>query len=118
MLINHQALFRLLTKVLKLPNEKEGIVEGFEAYEALLKAILAENSLEMHREKEIIGKIDGDAEIRNAMIIMQQDILNIDQFGENKKELEKDNFKEGLYYVRRQDYAQTNTLRLWVEFVT
>lgn len=95
---------------------------------------------------------------------MQQDMLNLDQFGENKKELEKaqmlkfialtefgkehkevgeairrvvnnhgfqnefsymllaqmplsvyhdkKNFKEGLYYVRRQDYEQTNALRL------
>lgn len=88
-LINHQALYRLLTKVLRLPNEKEGIGESFEAYEALLKAILVENSMEMQREKEILVGIDGDTDIRDAKIIMQQDVLNIDLFGENKKELEK-----------------------------
>ena len=169
-LINHRALFRLLTAVLLLPNERAGIGESFEAYVALLKAILAENSIEMLNEKEILGKIDGEAEIRDAKIIMQQDILNLDQFGENKKELEKaqllkflalsnfgkehkevgeaikrvvekhgfpnefnymllaqmpltvyhdkENFKEGLYYVRRQDYEKNNALELWDKFVT
>ena len=168
-LINHQALYRLLTKVLRLPNEKEGIGESFEAYEALLKAILVENSMEMQREKEILVGIDGDTDIRDAKIIMQQDVLNIDLFGENKKELEKaqilkfmtltefgkehkevgeairrvvnkyefpneitymlvaqmplaiyhdkENFKEGLYYIRQQDYEQTKSLQLWNEFV-
>lgn len=168
-LINHQALYRLLTKVLRLPNEKEGISESFEAYEALLKAILVENSMEMQREKEILVGIDGDTDIRDAKIIMQQDVLNIDLFGENKKELEKaqilkfmtlsefgkehkevgeairrvvnkyefpneitymlvaqmplaiyhdkENFKEGLYYIRQQDYEQTKSLQLWNEFV-
>lgn len=100
---------------------------------------------------------------------MQQDVLNLDQFGENKKELEKaqmlkyialcefgkehkdvgeaikrvvnrygfqnefsymllaqmplavyhdkENFKEGLYYVRKQDYVETDAIRLWNEFV-
>lgn len=168
-LINHQALYRLLTKVLRLPNEKEGIGESFEAYEALLKAILVENSMEMQREKEILVGIDGDTDIWDAKIIMQQDVLNIDLFGENKKELEKaqilkfmtltefgkehkevgeairrvvnkyefpneitymlvaqmplaiyhdkENFKEGLYYIRQQDYEQTKSLQLWNEFV-
>lgn len=168
-LINHQALYRLLTKVLRLPNEKEGIGKSFEAYEALLKAILVENSMEMQREKEILVGIDGDTDIRDAKIIMQQDVLNIDLFGENKKELEKaqilkfmtltefgkehkevgeairrvvnkyefpneitymlvaqmplaiyhdkENFKEGLYYIRQQDYEQTKSLQLWNEFV-
>ena len=168
-LINHQALYRLLTKVLRLPNEKESIGESFEAYEALLKAILVENSMEMQREKEILVGIDGDTDIRDAKIIMQQDVLNIDLFGENKKELEKaqilkfmtltefgkehkevgeairrvvnkyefpneitymlvaqmplaiyhdkENFKEGLYYIRQQDYEQTKSLQLWNEFV-
>ena len=168
-LINHQALYRLLTKVLRLPNEKEGVGESFEAYEALLKAILVENSMEMQREKEILVGIDGDTDIRDAKIIMQQDVLNIDLFGENKKELEKaqilkfmtltefgkehkevgeairrvvnkyefpneitymlvaqmplaiyhdkENFKEGLYYIRQQDYEQTKSLQLWNEFV-
>lgn len=169
-LINHRALYRLLIKVLRLPNEREGIGESFEAYEALLKAILLENSMEMQREKEILVRIDGDTDIRDAKIIMQQDVLNIDLFGENKKELEKaqilkfvaltkfgkehkevgeairrvvnnygfqnefsyillaqmplavyhdkKNFKEGLYCVHRQDYKQTNALRLWDEFTT
>lgn len=168
-LINHQALYRLLTKVLRLPNEKEGIGESFEAYEALLKAILVENSMEMQRKKEILVGIDGDTDIRDAKIIMQQDVLNIDLFGENKKELEKaqilkfmtltefgkehkevgeairrvvnkyefpneitymlvaqmplaiyhdkENFKEGFYYIRQQDYEQTKSLQLWNEFV-
>lgn len=88
-LINHQALYRLLRKILTLRNEQNGLDECFEAYEGLLKAILVENGDELEREKEILGKIDGDAALRNAMIIMQQDILNLDKFGENKKELEK-----------------------------
>jgi len=168
-LVNHHALFSLLTKILMSPNEREGIGESFEAYEALLKAILAENSMEMQREKEILARIDGDTDIRDAKIIMQQDVLNIDQFGENKKELEKaqifkfltltefgkehkevgdairrvvnksgfrneisymllaqmplavyhdkENFKEGLYYIRQQDYEQTESLQLWNKFV-
>lgn len=31
---------------------------------------------------------------------------------------DKKNFKEGLYCVHRQDYKQTNALRLWDEFTT
>jgi len=168
-LINHQALYRLLKKVLMLPNEYAGIGESFDAYEALLKAILTENSIEMRREKDVLEKIDGEIEIRDAKIIMQQDVLNLDQFGENKKELQKaqmlkyialcefgkehkevgeaikrvvnrygfqnefsymllaqmplavyhdkENFKEGLYYVRKQDYVETDAIRLWNEFV-
>ncbi len=168
-LINHQALYRLLRKVLMLPNEFAGIGESFEAYEALLKAILTENSIEMKREKDVLEKIDGEIEIRDAKIIMQQDVLNLDLFGENKKELEKaqmlkyialcefgkehkevgeaikrvvnrygfqnefsymllaqmplavyqdkENFKEGLYYVRKQDYVETDAIKLWNEFV-
>lgn len=169
-LVNHQALFRLLRKVLMLPNERAGRGESFEAYEVLLKAILAENSIEMQREREILHKIDGEPDTRDAKIIMQQDLLNLDEFGENKKELEKvqvlkylvlceygkenkqvgeaikrvikkhgieseysymllakmpfsvyhdkDNFKEGLYYLRRVDYENTGSLRLWDEFVS
>ncbi len=169
-LVNHQALFRLLRKVLELPNERAGLGESFEAYLALLKAILVENSKEMQREKDILQKIDGEPDIKDAKIIMQQDLLNLDQFGENKKELEKvqalkclvlceygkenkqvgdaigrvvsrhgfdsvysyillaqmplsvyrdkDNFKEGLYYLRRSDYEKTGSLRLWNEFVS
>lgn len=71
-LVNHQALFRLLRKVLMLPNERAGRGESFEAYEVLLKAILAENSIEMQREREILHKIDGEPDIRDAKIIMQQ----------------------------------------------
>lgn len=88
-LINHQALYRLLRKILTLRNEQNGRDECFEAYEGLLKAILVENGDELEREKEILGKTEGDAALRDAMIIMQQDILNLDKFGENKKELEK-----------------------------
>lgn len=90
--VNHQALFRLLRTVLMLPNERKGIGESYDAYEALLKAVLAENSKEMKREKVMLDKIveeTEDVELRDAMIIMQQDILNVDKFGENKKELEK-----------------------------
>ena len=172
-MVNHHALYRLLTKILMLSNESEGIGESFEAYMALLKAILVENSNEMEREKQMLDKIcvtTEDAELRNAMIIMQQDILNLDKFGENKKELEKaqtlkfmaltefgkehkdvgeaikrvvnnhglqnelsymllarmpldvyhdkENYNEGLYYVRRMDFEQTKSLQLWNEFVT
>lgn len=168
-LINHQALFRLLRKVLMMPNERAGVGESYEAYEALLKAILVENRTEMKREKEILSRIEGEPDIRDAIIIMQQDVLNLDLFGENKKELEKaqmlkylalcdfgkkhqevgdaikrvvkkngfenefsylllaqmplsvyydkDNFKEGLYFLRRSDYEETKALQLWNEFV-
>lgn len=91
-LVNHQALYRLLRIVLMRPNERHGIGESFEAYEALLKAILAENSKEMEREKAMLTKIIAeteDVELRDAKVIMQQDVLNVDKFGENKKELEK-----------------------------
>ena len=30
---------------------------------------------------------------------------------------DKENFKEGLYYVRKQDYVETDAIRLWNEFV-
>jgi hypothetical protein len=88
-LVNHRALFRLLRKVLMLSNERMGISESLEAYQALLKAILAENSIEMQRERELITRIDAEEDIKAAEIIMQQDMLNLDLFGENKKELEK-----------------------------
>lgn len=89
-LINHQALYRLLRRVLVMPNEQKGSGECYESYVSLLKATLVENSIEMDREREILGKIDeNNPEIRDAMIFMQQDMLNQDQFGDNKKELEK-----------------------------
>ena len=87
--VNHQALYRLIRKVLMMPNEKEGRGESYEAYMALLKAILAENTLEMERERVMLSKIGGEVDMKDATIIMQQDILNLDQFGENKKEIEK-----------------------------
>ncbi len=169
-LINHQALFRLLREVLLLPNEREGKGECYASYEALLKAILIENSIELQRERDILGKIKGEAELRDAMILMQQDILSLDRFGENKKELEKvqllkylalcnfgksnslvgdaikrvvnrhgfesefqyviladlplgvyhDNkgFKEGLIYLRKEDFSRTNTTNIWNQFVS
>ena len=89
-LINHRAQYSLLRRILLMTYEKGGKGECFESYEALLKATLAENGLEMCREREVLGKIDAKApDIRDALIIMQQDILNLDQFGDNKKELEK-----------------------------
>ena len=172
-LVNHQALYRLLRIVLMLPNEYQGIGESFEAYEALLKAMLAENSKEMKREKEMLSRIRAeteDVELRDAMIIMQQDMLNVDKFGENKKELEKsqmlkflalhefgkehkevgeaikrvvkqnvfknefsylllaqmplavyhdtNNYGEGLYFIRRNDFEKLQAKRLWNEFVS
>lgn len=88
-IINHRALFRLLIKVLMCPNEMNGKDESYEAYWGLLKAVLVENNREMQREKKILGKIGGPDDEKDAKIIMQQDMLSLDQFGENKKELEK-----------------------------
>lgn len=88
-IINHRALFRLLIKVLMRPNEMNGKGESYEAYWGLLKAVLVENNREMQREKIILGKIGGPDDEKDAKIIMQQDMLSLDQFGENKKELEK-----------------------------
>lgn len=90
-LINHQALYRLLRRVLVMPNdEQKGRGECYESYGALLKSTLVENGIEMEREREVLGRIDEkNPDIRDAMIIMQQDMLNLDQFGGNKKELEK-----------------------------
>lgn len=107
-LINHQALFRLLRTALKMPNEKEGIGESFEAYKSLLEATLAENSREMVREREILSKIGEDNPgIRDAMIFIQQDILNLDQFGENKKEIEKAQLLKYLLLCRfGNDYKE------------
>lgn len=90
-LINHRALFRLLRDVLMMPNERGGLGESYEAYDRLLRAVLAANSTEMKREAGLlkIMETETDVHIRDAMIMMQQDILSLDQFGENKKELEK-----------------------------
>ena len=90
-LINHRALFRLLRDVLMMTNEYEGIGESYEAYDGLLRAVLAANSTEMKREAELLKIIgtEQDVDVRDSMIIMQQDVLSLDQFGENKKELEK-----------------------------
>lgn len=170
-LINHQALFRLLRTVLLMPNERGGVGESYEAYLSLLKATLSENSREMMREREILSKIgDDDPDLRDAMIIMQQDILNLDHFGENKEELEKaqllkylalcqygkentvigdaikqvvnssgfkneydymllaslpvslykdkNNFEEGFICVRREDFKNSEGLKLWNAFVS
>lgn len=107
-LINHQALFRLLRTVLLMPNERYGKGESYEAYESLLKATLSENSREMSRERIILSKISNDdPNIRDAMIIMQQDILNLDQFGENKKELEK---AQQLKYLILCQYGKKHNL--------
>lgn len=90
-LINHRALFCLLKDVLMMPNEREGIGESYEAYEGLLRALLASNSAEMRHEAELLKNIsvEPDVNLRDAMIVMQQDVLSLDLFGENKKELEK-----------------------------
>lgn len=107
-LINHQALFRLLRTVLLMPNERDGIGESYEAYKSLLKATLVENSREMMREREILSKIGGDdPDLRDAMIIMQQDIMNLDNFGENKKELEK---AQLLKYLALCQFGEENTV--------
>ena len=167
-LINHQALYRLLRKVLMMPNEERGKGESFESYEALLKTILVENTYEMGRERKMLANIGGQGEMKDATIIMQQDVLNINQFGENKKEIEKaqmlkflalcrfgkenraigaaiqrvvgkygfknefdyvllaqmplaiyhdnNNFGEGLFHIRRDDYVKRDALRLWDGF--
>ena len=89
-LINHRAQYSLLRRILLMPSDKNGKGESFTSFVALLKAILVENSLEMEREREILGKIDKtEPDMRDAMIFIQQDILNLDLFGDNKKELEK-----------------------------
>jgi hypothetical protein len=88
-IINHQALFRLLRIVLLLPNEVNVIDESFEAYVSLLKAVLAENSKEMSREADMIEQIRHETVWRDAKVFMQQDLLNLDLFGVNRKELEK-----------------------------
>ena len=170
-LINHQALYRMLRRVLVIPNGQKGRGECYESYESLLKATLVENGIEMEREREILGKInEKNPEIRDAMIIMQQDMLNLDQFGDNKKELEKaqifkylllckfgkehkevgaaikrivdrcgysngyeymllanmplsiyqdkNNFGEGLIYIREDDFKWHDGMRLWRGFVS
>lgn len=84
-LINHQALYRLLRKVLLMPNDGFGIGESFEAYEALLKAVLTENSIELERERNLLMTVEGEADIKDAQIFIQQDILNLDLFDEIRK---------------------------------
>jgi len=88
-LINHHSLYVLLRAVL-LSDYPEGTLgESFEAYQLLLKAMLAQNSMEMEREKNMLGKIEKKNPLHDSLVIMQQDLLNIEQFGENINELEK-----------------------------
>ena len=89
-LINHRALYSLLRKVLLMSNEESGKGECFESYLLLLKATLSENTVEMLREKESFEiKNDLSPDIRDALVVMQQDVLNLDRFGDNKQELKK-----------------------------
>lgn len=87
-LINHQALFRLLRKVLLLP-DTEGNRDSLESYQSMLKAVLAENSVELENERSKLDKITLETDLRDALIIMQQDLLNVNMFGTNIHELEK-----------------------------
>ena len=87
-LINHQALYRLLRKILLMPNGgRKG--KSFESNLGVLKALLAENSVEMERERSMLAEIAIEEENRDAMVIMQQDVLNVDMFGNNINELNK-----------------------------
>lgn len=87
-LINHQALFRLLRKILLMP-DREGERDSLESYLSMLKAVLAENSVELENERSKLAKIALETDLRDALIIMQQDLLNVNMFGTNIHELEK-----------------------------
>lgn len=87
-LINHQALYRLLRKIILMP-KGEGKGECLETYQAMLKAVLAENSVELENERSKLAKIALEADLRDALVIMQQDLLNVNMFGTNINELEK-----------------------------
>lgn len=87
-LINHQALYRLLSKIILMP-DREGKGECIESYQALLKAILAENSIELENERSKLAKIVLETELRDALVIMQQDLQNVNMFGTNINELVK-----------------------------
>ena len=104
-LVNHRALYRLLREVLMMPNGQDGIGESFEAYDGLLRAVLSANSTEMKREAELLKVIgtEPDVDTRDAMIVMQQDLLSLDRFGENKKELEK---SQMLKYLALCDFGK------------
>lgn len=104
-LINHQALFRLLRRVLTMNCEGARQEECLESYLMLLKAILVENSREMEREEGILGTIDGEPLIRGAKIIMQQDLLNMDKFGENKAEIKT---SQMLKYMALCEFGRRN----------
>jgi hypothetical protein len=55
----------------------------------MLKAVLAENSVELENERSKLAKITLETDLRDALIIMQQDLLNVNMFGTNIHELEK-----------------------------
>lgn len=98
-LINHQALYRLLRKVLLLPND-EGHKDCYDSYLGLLKALLAENEAEMAIERNKLTKLVLEGEQRDALIIMQQDLLNVNMFGTNINELEKTQILKFLVLCR------------------
>lgn len=86
--INHKALFELLRSIL-LIDECGEIGESLKAYIGLLKAILAANSKEMEEEANTLKNLGEMDDIKKALVVMQQDLMNNGVFGDNYTEVKK-----------------------------
>lgn len=86
--INHKALYVLLRSILLLDNDGE-TGESFINSVGLLKAILAANSKEMEEEANILMNLGEIDDLKKALIVMQQDLMNNGAFGDNFTEVKK-----------------------------
>ena len=80
--INHKALYGLL-RIILLTEDTDGAGESFQSLTGLLKAILAANSVEMEAEANTLQKLEEVDDLKKALIMMQQDVMNNGAFGDN-----------------------------------
>lgn len=86
--INHKALYGLL-RIILLTEDADGAGESFQSLTGLLKAILAANSEEMEAEANTLRKLGEVDDLKKALIMMQQDVMNNGAFGDNFTEIKK-----------------------------
>lgn len=86
--INHKALYGLL-RVIMLTKDTGSAGESFQSLTGLLKAILAANSIEMEAEANTLRKLEDVDDMKKALIMMQQDVMNNGAFGDNFTEVKK-----------------------------
>ena len=101
--INHKALYGLL-RVILLTEDKDGAGESFQSLIGLLKAILAANSVEMEAEANTLRKLEKVDDLKKALIMMQQDVMNNGAFGDNFMEVKK---TQELKFLALHAFAQS-----------